>query len=283
MGDHDAARQAGAAAVEVLEAAGDDRELTFALEISGSALLYFGDAPSARQALGRGEALARARNDPLSLAFVLSGLIQLSVITDHDLEAARAYAEEELHLGQQSGDRSLIAEAMFGLGVIALAGSDWSAARHHLGEASRLFEEIGDRTFANSAYSYLADVARSTGELPEAEAQYQRVIAVWHEIGHRPGIARCLECLAFIAGAQGRVERAANLFGAAEALRENLATDMVPYEKVEYGRELAALRGQLGDQLAAFEAAWQAGRRMNYEEAVTLALTEPDTSGMGQN
>jgi hypothetical protein len=49
---------------------------------------------------------------------------------------------------------------------------------------------------------------------------------------------------------------------------------MMPDEQTEYAQELAALRGQATDQ-AAFNAAWQAGRQMDYDQAVEYALREP--------
>jgi hypothetical protein len=68
---------------------------------------------------------------------------------------------------------------------------------------------------------------------------------------------------------------AARLFGAAESLRERLGAEMMPDERVEYDQALNALRASLGDQAAAFEAAWQAGRALSFEDALALALSAP--------
>ena len=273
MGEHRAAAQDGQASVQALEAAGDESSLGFALGIWGMALIYAGDLPSAREALQRGEAIARAQNNPVSLTVVLSGLTQIAIWMNQDFKAARAYIEEELRLGQKAGDRWVRAEALFGIGLVSMAENDFAAAKSNLGEAYQLFDEINDRAFGTMALSGLADLARRQGDLELAETHYRQVIKNWQQTGHLPGIARCLECLALVAGARGDFERAGRLFGAAEALREQLDSDMMPDEKEEYAAELAALRGRLGDAARAFDAAWQAGREAGYEQSVDLAFS----------
>jgi hypothetical protein len=274
LGEHAAASQAGQAGVALLETAGDQHALALALGMWGMTLVYSGQMQTAREVLLRGEALARSLNDPMSLAVNLSAMMQINVWVDRDLPAARRRMEEELALGRQTGDQWLLAEALYGLGLMAYAERDWPAARTHLVEARQAFSALGDRSFATMALSGLADVARQLGDLAEAQTHYQAVTAAWRELGHRPGIARCLECLAFVAAAQSQVDAAASLLGAAEALREQLAAPMMPDEQTEYAQELAALRGQATDQ-AAFNAAWQAGRQMDYDQAVEYALREP--------
>jgi non-specific serine/threonine protein kinase len=251
---------------------GDDRELAQALGTWGSTLLRAGDVAAARETLRRAEALARATGDPMSLSGVAITRAQIAMWIDHDLEAAWALTEENLQLGTRIGDPAIVARSALGLGWLAAAEGDWPAARGHFADSHRLFADIGDRLFANVAQSGLADAARRMDELPEAEAQYRAVIAFWHEIGQRPAVARCLECLAFMAAAEGRVERAGALFGAAEVLRENVGAAMAPDEQAEYAHELAGLRAHLSEQMAVFEAAWRVGRRMRYEEAVALAI-----------
>ena len=75
--------------------------------------------------------------------------------------------------------------------------------------------------------------------------------------------------------AVGQGERAARLYGAAEALREVTGTP-IQYSghQALYERQLAALRAQL--DVDAFEAAWTEGRTMTLEEVVAEALTEHD-------
>ena len=72
------------------------------------------------------------------------------------------------------------------------------------------------------------------------------------------------------ASAEGQRDRAARLFGAAEALRETLDDKMMPEEKKEYDAQVSALR-QVMDT-GALQEAWLAGRGMDLDTAVSYAL-----------
>jgi DNA-binding CsgD family transcriptional regulator len=83
--------------------------------------------------------------------------------------------------------------------------------------------------------------------------------------------------LAGVALASGQPERAARLLGAVAAAED--ATGSTIVFKFWYSdRVLTTTRGVLGD--SAFEAAWAAGRRMPWPEAVTdaLAVLDPDVT-----
>jgi DNA-binding NarL/FixJ family response regulator len=77
----------------------------------------------------------------------------------------------------------------------------------------------------------------------------------------------------------GQPERAARLYGAAEALREAIGIPLPPYHRPEYEREVAVTREALGEDR--FAAAYAAGRALSIDEAVAEALAgtvpeEPD-------
>ena len=79
-----------------------------------------------------------------------------------------------------------------------------------------------------------------------------------------------LEGLARVAVAQGRMQRAARLCGAAAALREDRGWPLPPAKRVEHERTTAAAREALGKE--AFEAAWAEGHAMPLEDAINVAL-----------
>ena len=71
----------------------------------------------------------------------------------------------------------------------------------------------------------------------------------------------CLvECFAILANAQEDHQRATQLFGAAELLRENANLVMNPMERMEYDRELSYLRKQMEEK--SFLKAWADGRAL---------------------
>jgi DNA-binding CsgD family transcriptional regulator len=75
-----------------------------------------------------------------------------------------------------------------------------------------------------------------------------------------------------VTSAQGQPERAARLYGAAEALREASGAALSTEERAERDRDVARARG--GVERAAFEAARAAGKAMSLEQAVIFALAD---------
>ena len=89
--------------------------------------------------------------------------------------------------------------------------------------------------------------------------------------------------MAGLAGAAvlaGQYERAAHLFGAADALRESSGTREIPLWTVIVDGDVAATREALGDE--AYLAARSQGRSMPRAQAVAYALEGRDsTPSMG--
>ncbi|MGH3146477.1 MAG: response regulator transcription factor [Rubrobacter sp.] len=76
---------------------------------------------------------------------------------------------------------------------------------------------------------------------------------------------------------RGMPIRAARLWGAAEALREQMGMALSKFDLAAsgYELELAAVRSALSE--ASFEAAWAEGRAMTPEQAIEYALSESVT------
>ena len=87
-------------------------------------------------------------------------------------------------------------------------------------------------------------------------------------------MANQLEYFAFIVKRYEEAERAAKLFGAAQALREIINIPMTKIERVEYDQEVADLRAGMDDQ--AFLSFWVEGRGLSMEGAIELALEKPN-------
>ncbi len=115
---------------------------------------------------------------------------------------------------------------------------------------------------------------RENGEFDEAYGIYREVIPGWKDLGHRAAIAHELECIAYIMIRREEPERAAGLFGAAEALREVIDTAMTSVEKTEYDKEVIVLRTGMDEK--DFNEAWRKGRGMSMDEAIELALRDND-------
>jgi hypothetical protein len=71
--------------------------------------------------------------------------------------------------------------------------------------------------------------------------------------------------------AAGDAARAVRLFGAAERLLQSLDAALDPSGSLDYDKNLADTRARLGEE--AFSKAWQEGRTMPLEQAVTEAMS----------
>ncbi len=103
---------------------------------------------------------------------------------------------------------------------------------------------------------------------------FSRYLRKSQKLGRKRGIVDCLVGLAGVAGCKGQPERAARLFGAAEALHQAFGTHIEHADRIEYDHNVAATRAQLDE--ATFTLAWAEGRAMTLEQAITAALGDND-------
>ena len=85
-----------------------------------------------------------------------------------------------------------------------------------------------------------------------------------------------LEGFALVAGAQGEARRAAQLWGAAQALHEAKGIPRDIDFLAEADVRISAVRSGMGEE--AWEEAWNKGRVMPLDEAVSYAMEE-ETGG----
>jgi hypothetical protein len=119
----------------------------------------------------------------------------------------------------------------------------------------------------------LASVATRQGDFVAAAELYQEVFSILQRIQYRELIPPCLEGQATGVAEQGELVWAAQLWGAAEALREAIGIPIPPVYRLEYEQLVAKARAQLGDK--AFARAWDEGRGMMPQRA----RTRPSSSG----
>ena len=171
------------------------------------------------------------------------------------------------------------APASFQMGIFLLVlgrdeynNGNYAEAKKLFIQAEALYKSMRNVKYTIAARSEIGHTERLSGNLPAAKAIYRETIKGWQDQGYRPALAHELECFGFIALTEDQPERAASLLGAAEALRESCHSPMTDDEKVEYDRRVAQLRGKL--EQAQFQSAWEQGRSLTIEQAVSLATTE---------
>ena len=108
------------------------------------------------------------------------------------------------------------------------------------------------------------------GEHTSAPPLYRESLQTARELGDQESIAYGLEGLAAVAGAESDSDRAARLYGAAEAVRDRVEMRMQAVDRPVYDGFLSAARS--GGNDGVWVAACEKGREMSLNEAVAYAL-----------
>ena len=277
QGDHQAGRDASEAGLILARQSKDSKTIARCLNSLAFSSLFLGDYEIASQAAEESEAMAREMGYMAELAMALVDRAQIAFVGNRDLVAARKYLEESVTLALAADLQWALSFSTYGLARIAGASGDIETARRRFEESASLGLKMGNRQMIYASRSELAHILREQGELDEPLAIYKEVILGWREFGHRAAVAHELECMAYIFRRSGQALRAANLLGAAEALRQVIDSSMTDMERDEYDREVSALRAQLDE--AAFTQAWAEGRAKSMDEAIELAINESTDPG----
>ncbi len=222
--------------------------------------------------------LFREQGNKIGLAWSLYCLAQARLESQADPAIVHSLLEESLVLWRELGDPRGTAYAVFLSGQVAFRQGDGATARSLAEESVRRYKEIGDRQGIAISLILLARVVSFQGDHTAARRVYEEGLATARETNHKWVIASCLEGLASIVASQEQVgiplveippgEQvimwAAQLWGAAEALREAGGVPIPFVERADYERSVSAARTQLGE---AFETAWAQGRTMTPEQA----------------
>jgi tetratricopeptide (TPR) repeat protein len=231
---------------------------------------FLGEKEAAYTVAQEAITLARELGDKFLLGGALANMAGVIVMTQGNLQTLHAYHEEGLQLLKETGSYWVIAMTEFGYGLLTGAQGNYADAQAQFEVCIPLFTELRDRHRLAMVRSELAHLERRRGHFVQAKPLYRETLLEWQRLGHRAAIAHELECCAFIAKAQEDDMRAARLFGAAEALRQNINIPMTPLERAEYEPEVNDLLANTEE--ATFAKAWAEGRAMTMEQAIAFAL-----------
>lgn len=275
LGDNASAKRAAEESVALYRQSQDRRGLAFALVVLAYPLEFLGERDQAEVALQESYSIANAEGDVYVICRSLNILARVIVDLHHDLDLAKGYVEESLHLAREAGLRSQEAQACEILADIAINRKDYNEARTRLEESVRIYQEIDARFNVILEKSNLAHLERKLGNYASALEYYRETILAFRDIGQSGAVAHQLECFGFIAVAQGQNERALQLFAAASALREKAGTPMRPEEKTYFDQQLKVLRDKMDSPT--LEWIWSKVHALSMDDAIALALE--DTHG----
>ncbi len=194
-----------------------------------------------------------------------------------DLDTAEAALPEAQRLFRERGDPHGVSSGLYGLANLALARGDREGAKGLLSEGEALSREVGDWAMLANFLGTQAISARLEGDDARTAELLRESIGIAGMLGDDYSVAFCAAGLAGAAAREGRAERAARLFGVADALGERTGAG-VSWSVLRglNERDLATARESLDQE--AFERAWAEGGAMTPEEAVACAHSEEGTS-----
>jgi len=183
---------------------------------------------------------------------------------------ASALIEEAFELDRTLGGDTR--DDPFVFGCVAYHCGDFASAQTMFEQDLLLMRASGNPIAIADTLTWLGRTLTARG-MPRAGLPHLRESITF--LPHNHDLATpALEALAVCSSALGDQARAACLWGAAAIQRERLQCSMWPVDRPAYERDIAACRAALGDE--AFDAAWQAGRALTWEQAVAEALALGD-------
>ncbi len=280
-----------------------------ALDASVTLALFHGDYPAARHAAAQGLAIYAELGDQQGIAKLLGNL---GVIASHQGEyrAARRYYEQALALHRDLGNQRGIAGCLTNLGLEALYEGEYDMAWQLLQQSLAISRALDERLSIAMCLNNLGLVMLTQGDVVASQRFFEQSLAIHRELGHQRGIANLLNNLgraafdqgnyaaarpyhaqslairrklgdmseiaesidawAALATKDGDVVRAARLFGFASGLRQRQGSPgPPPYRRLLEG-QIAEAKMQLAS--SPWAEAWESGRAMREEEAITFAL-----------
>jgi DNA-binding CsgD family transcriptional regulator len=241
--------------------------------VVSTAALDQGDYAAAPPRITECLALFRELDDPRGIARGL--LVEgWAAPIQGELQRALDAHHESADEFRRAGDERGVILALAGLGNTATLAGNYADAARFNEDALTLARLLGDVHSQAQVLEALGLVAHEQGELTRARAFFTESVPLCLAVGSLELVCYCLVGLAGGALAVGRLERSAELLGAAEGLRERSDLGVWPVRQVLQQRQVATLRARLADAPSTLDEAWAAGRGLSLATAARLALEE---------
>jgi non-specific serine/threonine protein kinase len=215
--------------------------------------------------------LSRELGDTRGVVAALSNL-GWAALYQNELDRASTLTEEAITLQRASGDTAGLGRSLLISGMVAAARRDYERAVALHEKSLALARKAGDNFAIVLSLALGAFVFLGLGDYGRARDFCAEGLELSRQLKMRHLTTTHIHISAALAGSQGQPGRGTRLWGAAEALREDIGTIFSPVERHVYGPYIAAARAQLDE--AAWGTAWVEGRTMTLEVAVEYALSE---------
>jgi non-specific serine/threonine protein kinase len=230
-----------------------------------------GDITSARLRLEEALAIFRKLGYKHAIAETLNVLGDV-LIMQEDPVGATVLLEESLASFQEEGDPNGNGWALHQLGLASLIQGKYERAIWFLEKSLLLFRKISPKNLGVPwSHQELGEVGLARGDLASSMAHFVEALGTFQDLGERDGISWCLAGLAGVAALNEEPERAAWLWGAAEALRQSIGAGDARVARLTHERLQSEARKQLGEEI--FNTKWAEGQTASVEEAIAEATS----------
>ena len=196
-----------------------------------------GDYPAAVDLAGQGLKLCQQIGDRPGLAWA-HRYIGEAALAVGDLTAAESHFNDQLALAQQARDPVGEASARNMLAQVFRYQGRYDDATAHLRRALGVFQAVADQDGAATLLNSLGEVARDSGELSQARELFRQALADHQQAGSKRGLAADFEGLASMSALTGGGRDALIYLGAAQVLREESGSALLPAEQAILDRFL---------------------------------------------
>jgi predicted ATPase/transcriptional regulator with XRE-family HTH domain len=235
----------------------------------GAALFRQGDFEEALNLLGKALEVATQQVDRRGQYCSLENLGH-AASRQGKPETAIEYYETSLALAREANDENQVANLLNAIGDEYMLLGDFDRAENFFSLAAEICRRLGNRLVGAYVSGNRGLIAIKNGNYTLAIGLLVESIRVLQEMGDKEEVILCFEPMAFMALEQRCPERAVKLLGADESLRQTLGVIRSQPLQADFDGYLADARKQLG--ASAFQAAWEAGSRMTFEQAVAYAV-----------
>jgi predicted ATPase/class 3 adenylate cyclase len=238
-----------------------------ALRVQGGMENILGRPELSRQIWEEALAMARELGDEIGVAILLHRLATSAVMRG-DMKGVRALADESLAIFRRLGFEKGEAQALTSLAEVAQADGDREAALDLLEEGRGFAISSGFRWWQAGTSARIAALQLELGRSDDAFVNARQALALSHVMHDRNAIAYELGLLAEINARTGDTARAGMLWGAVEAEETRAPIGNWLHGPVRF-------QPSVKDGDAAFERGIEAGRALQLDDAVQLALGGP--------
>ena len=256
-------------------APGSEEDRATVLRQYAYSLALVGDLDRPRHLLERALSVAHEAGSVPGEARVANALGVLAVFR-RELEAATAWYEHAELLARQADAEDLIPFIINNLGDVHAFSGRFDLAEACYREAITRVRALGNLQMHSNVLGALGSLEVRQGRLPEAAVALRESVCIVRDLGITFSVPTALDQYAALFTARGDVATAARLWGAADALRRKLGTEILWFEAEERSHWQEQAARTLASR--ALSALFEEGAALTPEAALELALADEGTT-----